>query len=211
MSGPSSWEWPDPEKQRKLVTIEDYIFWSYAALTVSRQITETSRAGIPSSYAKSRTRATNTIMTMYQDRRKSIRSLDRDDALAQDSMPICAHFGCASPKYHWDHLIPRNRLNGEVVSYNQVRSCPHCNTSRGNLELMQWHRQKKTFPSLSILRRYLKICYFYSIHHGCLTQPVEEAMTLGLPFDPRNLPRKLPPVKDLVWDYAYPDYGHEAQ
>lgn len=62
-----------------------------------------------------------------------------------------------------------------------------------------------TFPSLGVLRRYLKLCYFYAQQRDFLAEPVGIALQNGLPFDPRNLPRKFPPVEKLIWDYAYPD------
>lgn len=200
---PTRWEWSSPKGQRKLHTVEDYILWTYSMLVVTRRMMVSAKAGKPNPYPDGRTKAANITMTDFQRRRKNISSLDRDDALAQDAQPICAHLGCIAPTYHWDHLIPRSRLKGQNIPLNQVRSCPRCNTSRGNQELMAWHQRHSTFPSLGVLRRYLKICYFYSTQHGCLAQPVEEAVLDGLPFDPRNLPRKFPPVENLVWDYGY--------
>jgi len=147
------------------------------------------------------------LMSHYQDGRRHIRDMDRDDRLAQDGALVCAHFGCVAPEYQWDHLIPRSRLNGESIPLNQVRSCPRCNASRGNKDLMTWHRQNKSFPSLGVLRRYLKLCYFYSKQRGLLDERAEDAVADGLPFDPISLPRKFPAVDLLVWDYAYQGQG----
>ena len=198
------WTWHEPKRMRKLLTVEDHLLWSYSVLSVSREVMQRMQGGEASPLPEGRTKAANILMSRYQDGRKNITNLDRDDALAQNGIRVCAHFGCIAPHYHMDHLIPKSRLSGDYIPLNQVRSCPHCNTSRGNSDLMGWHRSNATFPSLAILRRYLKLCYFYAQRNNCLQEPVEEAVANGLPFEPRNLPRLFPPVQALIWDYAYP-------
>lgn len=198
------WDWSEPKRQRALKTVEDHVFWSYAMLSVTRQIMQDRISGKPDRLAGGRTKWANIEMTKYQQQRRNISTLDRDDALAQDGIKVCAHCGTIAPKFQWDHLIPQSRLVGEYVALNQVRSCPHCNTSRGNKDLMFWHRQNQTFPTLGVLRRYLKLCYHYAKHGGYLSVPSADAVRDGLPFDPRYFPRKFPKVEQLVWDYAHP-------
>lgn len=201
---PIRWDWSNPTRQRKLVTVEDHILWSYAMLGITRQIMEHREKSNPDRFPGGRTKWASIEMTRYQRHQLNISTLDRDDALAQDGIKICAHCGTSAPKFQWDHLLPQSRLSGEYVALNQVRSCPHCNRSRGNKDLMWWHRQKQTFPTLSVLRRYLKLCYRYAKQNGCLDTHASSAGHDGLPFDPRHLPRKFPAVEYLVWDYAYP-------
>ncbi len=205
MLNATTWGWTDPKGQRKLLSVKDYIFWSYSVLTVSRIIMNRERIGQPIPYSGGRTKAANIMMSKYLKGDLRITDLDRDDALSQRAAPICAHFGCVASSYHLDHLIPRSKLNGHHVALNQVLSCPRCNLSRRDSELMAWHRRNKTFPSLGVLRRYLKLCHVYSEQFGYLDQNIGDALQQGLPFDPRNLPRKFPPVEHLVWDYAWPD------
>jgi hypothetical protein len=197
------WNWQEPKRIRKLTTVEDYIFWSYAMLSVSRRAMAASLKPKQSLFTDGRTKAANILMSKYQNKELNISSFERDDRLAQDGNFICSHLGCKIEKWHWDHLIPRSRLGAECIAYNQVRSCIRCNTSRGNKDLMGWHRTNNTFPSLGILRRYLKLCYFYAEHNKLLEKCAQTAVANGLPFDPRLLPRKFPPIGDLVWDYAH--------
>lgn len=77
--------------------------------------------------------------------------------------------------------------------------------SRGNRDLMLWHRRNQTFPAMGVLRRYLKLCYFYAKQGSCLGTPACDAVQDGLPFDPRHLPRTFPEMEALVWDYAHPE------
>lgn len=205
MPEPISWDWREPKRQRKLVTVEDHILWAYAMLSITRQMMNDRRRGKPDRFPGGRTKWANIEMTKYRRQARNISTLDRDDRLAQDGIKACAHCGVSVPKYHWDHLIPQSKLRGEHIAFNQVRSCPGCNMSRGNKDLMLWHRQNQTFPTLAVLRRFLKLTYFYAKQGGCLDYPACDAVDGGLPFDPRLLPRKFPKVESLVWDYAHPD------
>ncbi|WP_372500892.1 HNH endonuclease (plasmid) [Tistrella mobilis] len=187
--------------------MEDHILWSYSVLSISRKVMKQLKTGETGDYPGGRTKAANILMSGYQRRQKNITSLDRDDTLAQDGAHVCMHCGRISPRYHWDHLIPRSRLRGETIPLNQVRSCPGCNLSRGDRDLMTWHRQRQTFPTLGVLRRYIKLCYFYAKERGLLDETADDAVANGLPFDPRELPRRYPPIDQLVWDHAHPTVG----
>lgn len=103
----------------------------------------------------------------------------------------------------WITCIPQIKVKNDYIGLNQVTSCPRCNIGRGNEELMEWYRQNMAFQSLGVLRRYLKLCYLYAKQRGYLDIAVEKALQEDMPFDPRNLPEKFPPVNQLVWDYAY--------
>lgn len=212
MPGSVEWDWSEPKRPRRLASVEDHLLWTYALLSVTRQMMEAHRHGRPDRFAGGRSKWANIEMTKYQRGVRNISSLDRDDRLSQDGLRLCAHCGTSAPRYQWDHLIPRSKLAGAYVALNQVRSCPRCNMSRGDKDLMLWHRQNLTFPTLGILRRYLKLCYFYAKQQECLAISADKAVEGGLPFDPRYLPRKFPKVDAVIWDYAHPPLvGHLAQ
>lgn len=205
MSGPTPWDWHDPKRLRQLVTVQDHILWSYAMLSICRQMMAAASHGKPDRFAGNRVKWANIEMSRFQRGERNISTLDRDDVLAQDGRRVCAHCGLAKPPFHWDHLIPRSKLAGETIALNQVRACPPCNLTRGATDLMLWHRQRHTFPTLAILRRYLKLCHQIAASRGLLELPTDVAIAKGLPFDPRYLPRRFPNVQDLTWDFAHPD------
>lgn len=194
------WDWGAPRGQTRLMTVEDHILWSYAMLSVSREAMKRIHAGEAQPFPLGRTKAANIAMRHYRDGRRRISGLDRDDALAQDGAKVCAHCGGTEPRWHWDHLIVQSRLAGLHLPLNQVRSCPGCNLSRGNVDLMHWYRRHRAFPTLALLRRYLKLCHRWAVAAGCLA---EDAAAQGLPFDPAALPRRFPPVAVLIWDHAH--------
>lgn len=205
MSGVIAWNWAEPQKQRQLKSVADHVFWPYAMLSISRQIMQDKARGAPDRFPGGRTKWTNIEMSTYQKELRNISSLDRDDMLAQNGDRVCAHCGANGPKFHFDHLIPTSKLSGAHIDLNQVRSCPSCNMKRGNKDLMLWHRQAQTFPTLGVLRRYLKLCYFFAKDRNLLHEAAEDAVHNGLPYDPRLLPRKFPDVTILIWDHAYRD------
>jgi hypothetical protein len=201
-----AWDWsqPGPKGQTKLSTVEDHLYWTYAMLAVCRRIMNDLAAGKPHPFPDGRTKAANIHMANYRAGKKTISNLDRDNILAQTGIACCCHCGTIADDYHWDHLIPRHTLRGGHLDLNQVRSCPHCNTSRGKKDLLDWHRQRQTFPSLAILRRYMKLCFIHAQKHGLLDRPAMDAVADGFPFRPDLLPRKFPAVECLVWDHAHP-------
>lgn len=172
-------------------------------LSVTRHMMKCADFDQPNPYPGGRTKATNIMMSQYISGRKNISNLDRDDALGQDGKFVCAHCGVIEEKYHWDHLIPRKKLVKEYIPLNQVRSCGNCNVSRGAKDLMAWHRENSTFPTLGVLRRYLKLCYFFAERRELLDSAADFAHRVGLPFDPTRLPRKFPPMELIVWDFAF--------
>lgn len=156
------------------------------------------RAGKPYPLPKGRTAPTNVIFTRYRGQDLRITPLDRDDIQAQNARATCVHCGATVPQYDWDHLIPRSRLQGMHLPLDLVRSCPGCNRSRGAQDLMGWYLRRGVFPSLRILRRYLKLCIPCATTQGLIDTPVGKAIARGLAFDPRALPE----VAGLVLDYT---------
>lgn len=207
MKNLTSFDWRDRGgNQRRLVTVRQHIFWCYSALSVSRRFMKVAKSE-GDAWVEPRQRLTkmiNVMTTKYLEGDLTMASLDRDEGLALDGAKVCMHCGDNAGRFHMDHLLPQSRSNGVFVECNQVRSCPSCNLGRGNKDLLVWHREKQTFPSLSILRRYLKIGFRVSERMKMLDLPEDEARKEGLPFVPSALPRRFPPVGDLVWDHAYP-------
>ena len=98
-----------------------------------------------------------------------------------------------------DHLVPRIR-GGSDEADNLVYACRRCNSSKGGRDLVEWMRAKEQFPSILLLRRYLKIVARYCEKHGYGDIALSECENLDLPFDPRILPTMFPPLIELkLW------------
>ena len=204
MAKVTHWDWQSPKRMRALKTVEDHILWSYSLLSVSRRMMKECKSSGANILEGGRTKWATIEMSKYISGKRVISNLDRDDILSHNGIRTCSHCGITLNDYHWDHLIPRKQLKGRYLALNQVLSCAACNQNRGAKDLMIWHSERNTFPTLSVLRRYLKLCHQYSHQNGILLMAIESAAESGMPFNPQHLPKKFPPIHDLVWDFAYP-------
>jgi 5-methylcytosine-specific restriction endonuclease McrA len=106
----------------------------------------------------------------------------------------CAYCGAAPPpKLHADHLIPRNR-GGLESGDNLVWACRSCNSSKNARDLLEWYAARGDFPSVFLMRRYLKLA-------------IAEATSRGVMDAPLTAP---PPVTFSI-DYIPIDYPHPTE
>lgn len=68
---------------------------------------------------------------------------------------------------------------------------------------MRWYRERQAFPTLALMRHYLKLCYSITDAMGLLDRSPEDAVRAGLPFDPILLPSRYPPMAELIWDWRF--------
>ncbi|MPM39316.1 hypothetical protein SDC9_85949 [bioreactor metagenome] len=92
-----------------------------------------------------------------------------------------------------DHLIPRKKL-GSDYSENLILACRHCNSSKRERDMLTWLHSQGKFPSLMLLRRYLKLIYFFCQDHGLMDIRMEDAFDMELPFDLKNMAANLVPL-----------------
>ena len=64
--------------------------------------------------------------------------------------------------------------------------------------MLEWHSKRNEFPSILILRRYLKLVYNYCDDHSLLDISIEEALTMTLPFNIKLIPVDYPTPDKLV-------------
>ena len=200
MTDAMSWDWPDSGVRRRVDTVGRLVLWSYAGLSLTRQAMAGDKAHL---FPKGRGRAMPAEFGRYVRREKRPGPLDRESRLQALYRPFCAHCGAAHAD-QMDHLIPRSRGGGDL-GFNTVPSCGSCNRRRGSKDLMQWYRDRKMFPTLALMRHYLKLCHAVSMATGLSDRSPEDARAAGLPFDPCLLPSRYPPVEQLVWDWRFSD------
>ena len=100
-----------------------------------------------------------------------------------------------------DHLIPRI-MGGADESDNLILACRACNSSKRGRDMLEWMTNKDTFPSIWLLRRYLKLVAPYCEENDLLNVPLSDALERDLPFDLTLLPHVFPPVTELrLWVY----------
>lgn len=195
------WDWPESRVRRKVETVGRQIYWSYAGLSVTRQ---RMRATDSHQFINGRGMSTNIEFHRYVRGERRMGPLEREIREQALNAARCVHCGAADAR-EMDHLIPRSK-GGYEMPFNTAPSCQRCNRSRGKKDLMLWYRKRRTFPCLALLRHYLKLCHACADRTDLLDKSVEDALAAGLPFDPRLLPTKYPPIDQLVWDWRFPNH-----
>lgn len=95
-----------------------------------------------------------------------------------------------------DHLIPQY-CGGKDGGENLVYACKSCNSSKSNKDLLEWCMEKKIFPPVLVLRRYLKLANTYLEDNGYLELPYSELDNCCGLFRIDLLPYEFPAPKHL--------------
>lgn len=162
--------------QTALNTVAELIYWSYANLAMAH---DGINRGIPTYDRTSfmiRSRLYNGLLTgKYQ-----IGTLFDDERWKMENGARCVYCG-AKELLSVDHLFPRFK-GGEDDPENLICCCKSCNSSKREKDLMQWHKERGQFPSVMVLRRFLKLVYKYCQTQGIMEQPWREVDDSAFPF-----------------------------
>jgi len=145
-----------------------------------------------------------------------------DEKWKMDTSNACCYCGRQSD-LTLDHMIPQFS-SGKHSADNLVVACRSCNSSKNKTDFLEWMAKRGEFPTLGLLRRYLKLVIHYCIEHKLmdialeprtrskpkqaslfdkfesLTAPEQCDTTIrALPFKIELIPHKFPDPIDLVW------------
>jgi hypothetical protein len=187
----------------KIRTVREHIAWAYANLALAHSALQD---GVVE-YTKVHFIVRNKLYHGLVSGKMSMRSIYDDERLKMTVPQACYY--CGSIKnLAVDHLIPRIR-GGPDESDNLIWACRRCNSSKKGRDMLEWMQSLASFPSILLLRRYIKIVSRYCEQYGCMDGELSVLDNLDLPFDLRLLPVDLPPLRDLrLW--VYPDDEHDA-
>jgi len=130
----------------------------------------------------------------------SMRSLYHDERLKMTFPQACYYCG-STASLAVDHLIPRIK-GGRDEADNLIWACRSCNSSKQGQDMLVWAVAKGFFPSVLLLRRYLKIVARYCEENGYMDVSLGEGPDKELPFDVSQLPTKFPALSELkLWVY----------
>jgi 5-methylcytosine-specific restriction endonuclease McrA len=132
--------------------------------------------------------------------RMDLRDFCDDERLKIDRPQVCWYCGSTS-SLSVDHIIPRHK-GGASGGENLIPACRTCNSSKGSSDLLEWLARKGQFPSLLLLRRYLKMAILFCREKGLMDLPLDEAekVIASLPFSLDAIPTALPPAEQLKMD-----------
>ena len=188
-------------------TIGESLYWSYASMAMAWA---SFRHGEPTYQQVDYIVRSKTYYGLLRGRLK-LGSLFNDEREKIFSTASCVYCGSVD-LLSLDHLIPRLR-GGEDAADNLVTACRTCNSSKGARDVLDWLCRRKEFPTLVVLRRYLKLVIRYCVRHDLMGVKLDDVGALNppLPFMLALVPHWFPEPALLVtrFDPDAPDHQDE--
>ena len=176
----------------EIITVGELLHWSYANLAMAHAAVtaKSEKYGRTQFIIRSRLYAGLNNQTM------SIGPLADDERLKMILPQACCY--CGGREFlSADHLIPTKR-GGANTGENLVWACRSCNSSKCASDVLEWLAVKNQFPSILLLRRYLKLAIEMCRERGLMNTPIIEAPEL--PFSLSAIPKAYPQPRQLqLW------------
>ncbi|QDV25865.1 HNH endonuclease [Aureliella helgolandensis] len=173
-------------------TVRQHIAWAYANLARAHAALDAGAI----KYARTHHMIRAKLFKGLTSRTMQMRTLYDDEKVKLNYPQACCYCG-ATTSLSIDHLIPRIK-GGEDYSDNLVWACKSCNSSKRDRDLLEWCLIKNAFPSVLLLRRYMKLVARYCEAHELLDIRLEDAHSHRLPFMIELLPYTFPDLSSLV-------------
>lgn len=174
----------------KPTTVGELLHWSYANLAMAHSAltSNAERYGRAHFMVRARLYKGLNAGTM------NIGPLADDERLKMILPQACCY--CASrERLSVDHLIPTKK-GGRDIGDNLVWACRTCNSSKGATDALDWLAQKNQFPSVLLLRRYLKLAIELCRERKLMDVAPDAAPEL--PFSLAAVPLSFPTPNQLV-------------
>ncbi len=179
-------------KDDALATVGQRLYWAYANLGMAHAALSKRRV----EYVRMDYIIRHKLYSGLLDGTMNLGSLKDDERLKLQLPQVCCYCG-NDTKLTLDHLIPTLK-GGSHAADNIVWACQPCNSSKGAVDLVEWHQKAGRFPPLLLLRRYLKIAINHCIENGYMGLGIEDCVPL--PFSLQAIPVEFPKLSDLcLW------------
>lgn len=172
-------------------TVAELIYWSYANLAMAH---DGINRGLPT-YDKTSFIIRMRLYKGLLSRKLQVSSLFKDERWKMENGARCVYCG-ATENLSVDHLFPRIKGGADNVE-NLVCSCKSCNSSKGKKDLMAWYNERGQFPSIMVLRRYLKLVLQQCQELDMMDKAWEEVDDSVFPFKLSEIPTIFPKCSEL--------------
>lgn len=172
-------------------TVAELIYWSYANLAMAH---DGIVRGLPT-YDKTSFIIRMRLYKGLLSGKMQISSLFKDERWKMENGARCVYCG-STDNLSVDHLFPRIKGGADNVE-NLVCSCKSCNSSKGKKDLMAWYNERGQFPSVMVLRRYLKLVHQQCQELGLMDKPISEVDDTILPFSLSEIPTNFPKCSEM--------------
>jgi hypothetical protein len=168
----------------EISTIGDLLNWSYANLAMAHAAV-TSKS---EKYGRTHYIIRSRLYSGLSNKKMNIGPLADDERLKMILPQACCY--CGSREFlAADHLIPKKR-GGIDSGDNLVWACRTCNSSKCANDVLEWLKDRNQFPSILLLRRYLKLAIEICNERNLMDTKIDEAP--ALPFSLAAIPTNYP-------------------
>ncbi len=173
-------------------TVGELLHWSYANLAMAHAAVTANAERYGRIHFMIRAR----LYAGLNKRTMNIGALVEDERLKMILPQACCY--CGSREFlSADHLIPTKR-GGANTGDNLVWACRSCNSSKCARDALEWLAERRQFPSLLLLRRYLKLAIEMARDRSLMNTAWIEAP--DLPFALAAIPKAYPKPGELrLW------------
>ncbi len=178
--------------QIKPHTIAELIYWSYANLAMAHD-------GIIRKLFTYDKTSFIIRMRMYKgllSGKMQIGTLLNDERWKMENGARCVYCG-STKNLSVDHLFSRIKGGTDAID-NIVCSCRSCNSSKGKKNVMAWYYEQGKFPSIMVLRRYLKLVYQQCLELVIMNKSLEDIDESTLPFKLSEIPLNFPKCSEIT-------------
>ncbi|TVQ37363.1 MAG: HNH endonuclease [Geminicoccaceae bacterium] len=191
-------------KRPEINTIREAIAWTYANLARAHMALEEGATKYDQRHHIVRDRTYRGLV----EGTIAMRSLIDDERMKMKLPQCCAYCG-ANGTLTIDHLLPR--VGGGIdAASNAVWACRSCNSSKGKKDVTAWLVARSRFPSVVVLRRYLKLVYQWCDGEGILDVAKDQLKADNLPFSADMLPLSFPPLPELCFTVEPVEHSNDA-
>lgn len=174
------------KNNHKYQTIRELIYWFYSNLAMAHEAITKGKE----KYDRTSFIIRSRLFSGLKKGTMTFGSIIDDEKVKIQYSDICAYCG-KSDNVSIDHIIPKLK-GGKESADNLIRVCSHCNSSKGAKDMMTWHLEHDEFPSILIMRRYIKLIFQYCSENNLLDIDLNEIDSLTLPFDIKHIVTEFP-------------------
>ncbi len=179
-------------KKKELNTVKELLYWSYSNLAMAHTAVQKKQEKYQPFNYMIRAKLFKGLI----DESMNVRTLFDDEKMKLSIGQRCSYCGLTK-NLALDHIFPQ-KFGGVDSGDNLIYACRTCNSSKGKKDLMSWMNEKKKFPSILILRRYLKLVIDFSIKNEIMELKLTEVDDSKFPFVFSSIPITYPKPNELV-------------
>lgn len=178
--------------KRKIETVREQIYWSYANLAMAHTAVDKKQE----KYGRFNYMIRAKLFKGLKEGTMNMRTIFDDERIKLETGQICNYCG-SSEKLALDHIFPQ-RFGGKDNAENLIFACRTCNSSKGKKDLMEWMNFREQFLPLMIIRRYLKLTFYYCAKNDLIDKRIDDLEEMELPFRIDLLPINFPNPNELI-------------